>query len=202
MQRHAPDLTGRARAAPLRAPARAPDSAAVPGRIPAVIGRTEGGRLLLDLKAIGPGEDSLLASAVVAAVRPAAPGRTGWQRNGPRSHHRPGIRLVDAALGRAPRLRGWKPQSQEHLGAGDALGITHGLLAVTRVDLADPADALHQAVDRIAATSLGQEPLAVSAITGQGPPQLPGALDRLAGSLPVPDARRAARCATPPPHSR
>src|ERR1700753_2385756 len=31
---------------------------------------------------------------------------------------------------------GWRPQSAEHLAAIDALGLTHGLLAVTRSDRA------------------------------------------------------------------
>ena len=33
---------------------------------------------------------------------------------------------------------GWMPQSAEHLDALDALGVEHGLLAVTRCDLLDP----------------------------------------------------------------
>jgi L-seryl-tRNA(Ser) seleniumtransferase len=38
------------------------------GEFPAVIGRTEGGRLLLDLKAVRPDDDELLASAVIAGA--------------------------------------------------------------------------------------------------------------------------------------
>jgi len=38
------------------------------GSFPPVIGRTEGGRLLLDLRAIRPDEDDLLAGAVIAAA--------------------------------------------------------------------------------------------------------------------------------------
>ncbi len=69
-----------------------------------------------------------------------------------------------------------------------ALGITHGLLAVTRSDLADPAEARHQALGRLAATSLGNvEAVAVSARTGLGLPALREALDRLAAQLPQPD---------------
>jgi L-seryl-tRNA(Ser) seleniumtransferase len=37
------------------------------GQVPAVAGRTEGGRLLLDLRALPPGQDELLAAAVLAA---------------------------------------------------------------------------------------------------------------------------------------
>ncbi len=62
---------------------------------------------------------------------------------------------------------GWMPQSAEHLAAVHALGISHGLLVVTRADLADPADAMRQARERMAATTLGQvEAVAVSAVTG------------------------------------
>ena len=39
------------------------------GQFPPVVGRTEGGRLLLDLRAIRPDEDELLAGAVIAAAR-------------------------------------------------------------------------------------------------------------------------------------
>ena len=44
----------------------------------------------------------------------------------------PAVLLVVAADG------GWMPQSAEHLAAIDALGISRGLLVVTRADLADP----------------------------------------------------------------
>jgi L-seryl-tRNA(Ser) seleniumtransferase len=46
------------------------------GAFPAVVGRVEDGRLLLDLKAVRPDDDELLASAVLAAAGPpsAAPG--------------------------------------------------------------------------------------------------------------------------------
>jgi L-seryl-tRNA(Ser) seleniumtransferase len=45
------------------------------GQFPAVVGRTEGGRLLLDLRAIPPGQDDLLAAAVLAA-RELSPGNS------------------------------------------------------------------------------------------------------------------------------
>src|ERR1700730_6510648 len=53
---------------------------------------------------------------------------------------------------------GWMPQSAEHLAVVDALGISSGLLVVTRCDLADPGPALAQAAARIRATSLGEVP--------------------------------------------
>jgi selenocysteine-specific elongation factor len=83
---------------------------------------------------------------------------------------------------------GWSSQSARQLAMLDALGIRRGLLVVTRADLADPGPALSQASGQIAASSLGDvEALAVSAVTGQGMPELVSALSRLASSLPVPD---------------
>jgi len=84
---------------------------------------------------------------------------------------------------------GWMPQSAKHLAAIDAVGIRHGLLAVTRCDLADPGPATRQALERVSRTSLGSvEAVAVSAVTGAGLRELRAALARLVASLPVPDA--------------
>jgi selenocysteine-specific elongation factor len=94
----------------------------------------------------------------------------------------PGVLFVVAAD------EGWMPQSAEHLAAIDALGVSNGLLVVTRADLADPAPALEQAALKIADTSLGQvEAVPVSALTGQGLPELVAALGRLTARLPEPD---------------
>ena len=83
---------------------------------------------------------------------------------------------------------GWMPQSAEHLAAIDSLGVRHGLLVVTRADLADPAPALKQAALKIADTSLGEvEAVPVSALTGRGLPELVAALGRLTARLPEPD---------------
>jgi selenocysteine-specific elongation factor len=100
-----------------------------------------------------------------------------------------GVGPVPAVLFIVAADGGWMPQSEEHLQAIDAVGIRHGLLAVTRCDLADPGPATRQALDRIAASSLGQvEAVPVSAVTGAGLTGLRDALARLVGSLPVPDA--------------
>jgi selenocysteine-specific elongation factor len=100
-----------------------------------------------------------------------------------------------AAMGQVPAVlfvvaadQGWKAQAAEHLAVIDALGIRHGLLAVTRADLADPGPALAEAGRLIAASSLGEvEAVAVSAVSGQGIPELAEALGRLAGQLPLAD---------------
>jgi L-seryl-tRNA(Ser) seleniumtransferase len=44
------------------------------GEVPAVVGRIEGGRLLLDLRAVAPADDERLASAVLAVTAAGAPG--------------------------------------------------------------------------------------------------------------------------------
>jgi selenocysteine-specific elongation factor len=93
----------------------------------------------------------------------------------------PAVMFVVAADG------GWMPQSAEHLAAVDALGVRHGLLAVTRSDLADPAPATRQARAEIARTSLGAvEAVPVSAVTGEGLDDLRAALFRLAAALAGP----------------
>jgi selenocysteine-specific translation elongation factor len=92
-----------------------------------------------------------------------------------------------AGLGPAPAVmvvvaadEGWRRQSGEHLAAVDALGLTHGLLAVTRSDLADPAPAAAEALEHLRRSSLGAvEAVAVSGATGLGLDQLRAALDRL-----------------------
>jgi L-seryl-tRNA(Ser) seleniumtransferase len=43
------------------------------GEVPAVVGRIEGGRLLLDLRAVAPADDERLASAVLAVTAASAP---------------------------------------------------------------------------------------------------------------------------------
>ena len=94
----------------------------------------------------------------------------------------PAVLFVVAADG------GWMPQSSEHLDALDALGVAHGLLVVTRADLADPGPTLADARARLAATSLaGIEAVAVSARTGAGMDALRSALGRVVASLPTPD---------------
>lgn len=100
-----------------------------------------------------------------------------------------------AGLGPAPAVlvvvaadEGWRRQSGEHLAAVDALGLTSGLLAVTRSDLADPGPAMAQALEQIARSSLGQvEAVAVSGATGAGVDDLRDALDRLVARQPAPD---------------
>ncbi|MGI3779191.1 MAG: selenocysteine-specific translation elongation factor [Janthinobacterium lividum] len=101
-----------------------------------------------------------------------------------------------AGLGPAPAVmfvvaadEGWRRQSEEHLAAVDALGLTQGLLVVTRSDLADPAPAVAEALEHLAASTLGTVgAVAVSGATGAGLDDLRRALVDLTGTLPVPRA--------------
>ncbi|QXJ19945.1 SelB C-terminal domain-containing protein [Actinomadura graeca] len=105
------------------------------------------------------------------------------------------VPAVIAAAGPAPAVlfavaadEGWRPRSGEHLAALDALGVRHGVLAVTRSDVADPRLVLRQARERLAGTSLrGIETVAVSTVTRAGIDELAAALGRLSGRVPVPD---------------
>ncbi|HEY5987891.1 MAG TPA: selenocysteine-specific translation elongation factor [Streptosporangiaceae bacterium] len=99
-----------------------------------------------------------------------------------------GVGPVPAVMFVVAADEGWMPQSEEHLAAIDALGISRGLLVVSRADLADPAPALRSAGERISRSSLGPVPaLAVSPVTGAGLPALIGALERLVRGLPASD---------------
>ncbi|MDO5499503.1 MAG: selenocysteine-specific translation elongation factor [Propionibacteriaceae bacterium] len=106
-----------------------------------------------------------------------------------------------AGLGPAPAVmlvvaadEGWRAQSTEHLAAIDALGVRHGLLVITRSDLADPAAALEQSRAHLRGTSLeGCPEVVVSGATGQGLDELRSALDRLCAELSIPDRYARAR---------
>lgn len=82
----------------------------------------------------------------------------------------------------------WMPQAAEHLAALDAIGVSHGVLAVTRSDLADPGPALERARSELAHTSLrGARTVTVSGRTGQGLEELRSHVAEMAQSLPTPD---------------
>ncbi len=106
-----------------------------------------------------------------------------------------------AGVGPAPAVmfavaadEGWCRQSTEHLEAVKALGITRGLLVITRSDLTNPANATAEAKAQLASTGLGGcETVAVSAVTGKGMDRLKAALGRLVTSLPEPDVEARVR---------
>ncbi len=83
----------------------------------------------------------------------------------------------------------WMPQAAEHLAALDALGVSRGLVVVTRSDLADPARALARARAEVDRTSLAGAPtLAVSGRTGAGLADLRATLAEVLRAVPPPSA--------------
>jgi len=98
-----------------------------------------------------------------------------------------GVGPVPAVLLVVAADEGWRRQTGEHVAALDALGVTHGLVAVTRSDLADPGPALDEVRERLAGTGLAASPVvAVSALTGRGLDDLRAALGALVRGLPEP----------------
>jgi selenocysteine-specific elongation factor len=82
----------------------------------------------------------------------------------------------------------WMPQAAEHLAALDALGVRHGVLVVTRSDLADPAPALARARAEVDRTSLAGAPsVVVSGRTGAGLDDLRAVLRDVLAAMPAPD---------------
>ena len=106
-------------------------------------------------------------------------------------HHRfisnmlAGVGPVAAVLFVVAADEGWGRQSTEHLAALHALGVRHGVLAVTRADLGDAALATAGAREWLRGTSLSDmEAVAVSPVTGEGMTELRRALYRLVTSMP------------------
>jgi selenocysteine-specific elongation factor len=97
-----------------------------------------------------------------------------------------GVGPVPAALFVVAADDGWRPQSAEHLDALEALGVRHGVLAVTRADLGDTASAEQQAREQLANTGLATvEAVAVDSIAGTGLEPLRHALSRMVDQLPA-----------------
>ncbi|MBA3339885.1 MAG: selenocysteine-specific translation elongation factor [Geodermatophilaceae bacterium] len=94
----------------------------------------------------------------------------------------PAVLLVVAADG------GWSAQTQEHVAVLDALGVSAGLVVVTRSDLADPGPVIQELPDWLADTSLAAIPaVACSALTGDGLDDVRDALVDVVADLPEPD---------------
>ena len=89
---------------------------------------------------------------------------------------------------------GWMPQSEEHLAVLDLLGIRHGLVAITKIDRADP-DLVELATleteERLVGTTLEDCPIVpVSAVTGEGLAELRTVLSRVLAAAPVESSGR------------
>jgi selenocysteine-specific elongation factor len=104
-----------------------------------------------------------------------------------------GVGGVDCALFVVDASEGWRPQSAEHLAILDLLAITAGVVALTKVDLVDPATrdrVAAEVADRLRGTTLAGSPLVPTAApSGLGLDELAAALDRVLDRLPEPPDR-------------
>ncbi len=96
----------------------------------------------------------------------------------------PGLSGIDAALLVIAADDGWMPQTEEHVQIIDLLGIKHGIVALTKVDLIDDPDWLalveKDISERIANTSLHGAPIIrVSSKDGTGIKELKEAINQL-----------------------
>ena len=91
-----------------------------------------------------------------------------------------GVGALDVALFVVSSEEGWMPQSEEHMAVLDLLDVSHGVIALTRIDVADPEIvelAEIEIAEQIAGTALAEWPIVpVSAVTGMGMDQLTVAL--------------------------
>jgi selenocysteine-specific elongation factor len=99
-----------------------------------------------------------------------------------------GVGAIDACLFVVAATEGWKPQTEEHLRILQLLGTGQGVVALTKVDLAD--DELRELAtleieERVAGTFLeGQPVIPVAATAGSGIAELVDALDELCRRTP------------------
>lgn len=96
-----------------------------------------------------------------------------------------GVGGVSACVFVVAATEGWKPQSEEHLRILELLGVSAGIVVLTKIDLVD-ADlrelAAMDVADHVEGTFLADAPvLAVASTTGVGLSELRTALDELVG---------------------
>lgn len=89
---------------------------------------------------------------------------------------------------------GWRRQSEEHLQILDVLGISGGVIALTKRDLVDDETleiASEEVADQVRGTGLADAPIVpVSARTGEGTEALVAALDAMFAAAPEPPQER------------
>src|ERR1051325_3420005 len=106
-----------------------------------------------------------------------------------------GVGAVDACLFVVAAPEGWKPQSEEHLRILDLLGVSRGIVALTKAAVVDDEWrelARLEVADAVAGTFLADAPIvAVDAPAGHGLDELRAAPDELVATTPTaPDRGR------------
>jgi selenocysteine-specific elongation factor len=94
-----------------------------------------------------------------------------------------GVGGVSACMFVVAATEGWKPQSEEHLRILELLGVSHGIIAMTKTDLVDDEWrelAELEIAEHVEGTFLEEAPIiAVSSTAGTGIDELREALDQL-----------------------
>ena len=97
-----------------------------------------------------------------------------------------GVGGIDLALLIVAANEGVMPQTKEHLDILDLLGVGKGIVAITKKDLVDEellSLVTMEIEELIGSTTLSEAPIvAVSAVTGEGLPELVSAIDQLLSS--------------------
>ena len=100
-----------------------------------------------------------------------------------------GVGGIDACLFVVAATEGWKPQSEEHLRILELLGVRHGVIALSKVDLVDSEwqeIAELEVLDHVSGTFLANAPVVpVAATVGHGLDELRAALDQLVAQTPM-----------------
>jgi len=97
-----------------------------------------------------------------------------------------GVGGIDLALLIVAANEGVMPQTKEHLDIIDLLGVGKGIVAITKKDLVDEellSLVTMEIEELISSTTLSEAPIvSVSAVTGEGLPELVSAIDQLLSS--------------------
>lgn len=100
-----------------------------------------------------------------------------------------GVSGVGAALLVVDAGEGWMPQTEEHLGILEVLGVTGGVVALSRCDRVDAStvdERVREVSARLGASSVAwRPPVRTSARTGEGVAELVGTLAGLVRAAPV-----------------
>ncbi len=100
-----------------------------------------------------------------------------------------GVGAVDACLFAVAANEGWMPQSEEHLRILEMLGVSHGLVVLTKVGLCDSDIAelaCLEVEERVAGTFLAGEPMVkTDVVDGLGLEDLRSGLDELVDRTPA-----------------
>jgi len=96
-----------------------------------------------------------------------------------------GLGAIDLALLVVAADDGWMPQTEEHLQILNYLEVRHGVVAITKCDLGDPARIARDLRERLRGTSLREAPIVgTSARESKGVDELKQALALVGASIP------------------